>query len=149
VIEPESTTIAELMADPDLEALVAEYVAEAKSPELPAAEPQWVQYAALEQMGALEVLAAREDGKLIGFLSVLVSRLPHYGGAVCVVESVFVSAARRRTGAGRALIRAAEAVAARHGAALLVTAPAGSALETVLPRLGYRHSNTVFVRKPA
>jgi GNAT superfamily N-acetyltransferase len=76
---------------------------------------------------------------------VLRANLPHYGGAICVVESLFVSAGRRRSGAGRALIKAAQACAAYHGMGLLITARAGSALEAILPRMGYRHSNTVFV----
>jgi GNAT superfamily N-acetyltransferase len=139
-------TVADLMGDPDIAALVAEYAAEAKSPELPAAQPQWEQYAALEQAGLFNIIAAREDGRLVGFVSVLRSSLPHYGGPISVVESVFVRADRRRTGAGRALIRAAEALAALHGTGLLITAPAGSALERILPRLGYRHSNSVFAK---
>lgn len=138
-------TVADLMADPDIEALVAEYAAEAGSPELPDAQPQWEQYAALEQAGVFDVIVAREGAKLIGFASLLRSNLPHYGGPISVVESLFVSAARRRTGAGRALIGAAKALAADHGTALLITARAGSALEAILPRMGCRHSNTVFI----
>lgn len=148
-IELGIATVADLMADPDILALIAEYEAEAKSPELPAAQAQWDQYEALEQGGMLDIIAAREGGKLIGFVSLLRANLPHYGGIVSVVESLFVTAGRRRTGAGRALIKAAEAVAAHYATTVLFTARAGSALEVVLPRLGYRHSNTVFVRKIA
>jgi GNAT superfamily N-acetyltransferase len=149
VIEVAAETVADLMSDPDIEALVAEYECESKSPELPAAQPQWEQYGAMERAGLLDVIAAREEGRLIGFVTVLRSNLPHYGGSVCVVESLFVRAARRRTGAGRALIKAAEALAVQYGGSLLITAPAGSALDVVLPRLGYRHSNTVFIRRLA
>jgi GNAT superfamily N-acetyltransferase len=95
------------------------------------------------------VVIARQAGALIGFVTLLRADVPHYGRPLCVVESLFVAAAHRRTRAGRGLIKAAEAIASVHGAALLVTAPAGSALETILPRLGYRHSNTVFVKGAA
>lgn len=145
-LEVAPVTVAALGSDPDIEALVAEYAAEASSPELPGVEPQWEQYAALERAGLLEIVAARAGGRLIGFISVLRAQLPHYGGPVSVVESIFVTAASRRTGAGPALIRAAEAIADRRGTALLISARAGSPLEALLPRLGYRHSNTVFVR---
>jgi len=148
-LEISPISVADLLSDPAIGALVLEYEAEARSPELPDAQPQWQQYAAWEDAGVLDVIAARQDGKLIGFVSVLRSSVPHYARSICVVESLFVSAARRRTGAGRALIRSAEGVAAKHSAPLLITAPAGSALEVILPRLGYRHSNTVFVRRPA
>lgn len=139
------TTVAYLKADPDIEALLAEYAAEAASSELGVALPQWDQYAAWERAGAFEIIAAREAGRLIGIISVLRANLPHYGGPICVVESLFVTADRRRTGAGRALIKAAQATAAYHGLGLLITARAGSALEAILPRMGCRHSNTVFV----
>lgn len=148
-LEVSGVTVAGLMGDPDIEALVEEYEAEAASPELPPARPQWDQYAAWERGGEFELIAARAAGRLIGFVSVLRAHLPHYGGPICVVESLFVSAGRRRTGAGLALIGAAEATAAYRGMSLLITARAGSALERILPRLGYRHSNTVFVRRPA
>lgn len=137
------------MSDPDIEALVAEYRAEASSPELPAATPQWGQYAAWERAGEFELIAARQAGRLIGLVTVLRSNLPHYGGPICVVESIFVSAKKRRTGAGRALIKAAQATAAYHGMALIFTARAGSALEAILPHMGCRHSNTVFVWRPS
>lgn len=146
MIEITTATVADLMADPDTPGLVAEYQAEARSPELPDAQPQWEQYAALEAAGLLSAAVAREAGMLIGFVSVLRSDLPHYGGRVSVVESLFVTTGRRCTRAGRALIQAAEALSA--GEPLLITARAGSALEAILPRLGYRHSNTVFVRRP-
>jgi GNAT superfamily N-acetyltransferase len=146
MVVTEPTTVAAMMADPAIDALVAEYEAEARSPEMPGAQPQWEQYAALEGAGLLTAIAAREDGRLIGFVSVVRANVPHYGGPICVAESLFVTAARRRTRAGRALIKAAEVVAAVHGAALLITAPASSALEALLPHIGYRHSNTVFVK---
>jgi GNAT superfamily N-acetyltransferase len=141
--------VADLMADPDIDALVAEYEAEAKSPELPAAQPQWAQYGALEAAGLLTVVTARYGGQLIGVVGVLRSNIPHYGGAICVTESLFVSTARRGTGAGRALIKAAQVIAKTQGLALLIIAPAGSALETILPRIGCRHSNTVFIWRSA
>jgi GNAT superfamily N-acetyltransferase len=144
-LEVAGVTVAGLQADPDIDALLAEYEAEAASPELPAVQPQWEQYAAWEREGRFEIVSVRETGKLIGFVGVLRTKVPHYGGQIAVVESIFVTSGRRRTGAGLKLIRAAKATAAYHGLALLITARAGSALEAILPRLGCRHSNTVFV----
>lgn len=141
--------VADLMADADIDALIAEYAAEAKSAELPPAQPQWGQYAALEDAGLFVAITARRDGRLIGLVSVLDANLPHYGGPICVVESLFVSAAHRGTRAGRELIKAAQAIASSKRSGLLITARAGTALETILPRLGYRHSNTVFVWRSA
>jgi hypothetical protein len=139
------TTVAYLKADPDIEALLAEYAAEARSPELPPAAPQWEQYAAWERAGAFEIIAAREAGRLIGFISVLRANLPHYGGPICVVESLFVTADTSPHRGGPRAHQGGRGDAAQHGVGLLITARAGSALEAILPRLGYRHSNTVFV----
>jgi GNAT superfamily N-acetyltransferase len=141
--------VADLMADTGIDALVAEYEAEAKSAELPPAQPQWDQYAAWEQAGVFVVITARRDGRLIGLISVLDANLPHYVAPLCVTESLFVSAAHRRTRAGRALIDAAKTIAKSKHAALLITARAGSALEAILPRTGFRHSNTVFIWRSA
>lgn len=149
ILEIAAVTVASLKADPDIGALIDEYEGEAKSAELPAAQPQWAQYAAWEEAGTFVVVTARREGRLIGFVGVLDASLPHYGGPICVVESIFVSAAHRSTRAGRELIKAAKSIAASKRSALIITARVGSALEAILPRTGFRPSNTVFVWRSA
>lgn len=130
-----------------MDALLAEYAAEAKSPELPEAHPQWAQYEALEHAGLLTVFAALKGYELIGFAAVLLAALPHYVAPLMAMESIFVAKAYRGTGAGQGLIQAGEARAAERGLAFMITTPADSALDRVLCRSErYRCSNRVYVR---
>jgi GNAT superfamily N-acetyltransferase len=84
---------------------------------------------------------------LVGFVVVLTAKLPHYGSTVAIAESLFVASQARKTGAGLALIRAAEAVAREQNSpAILFSAPSGGRLDTLMPRLGYRETNRVYMR---
>lgn len=141
--------IATLKGAPGIDALLADYAAEAKSPELPEAKPQWAQYEMLEHAEVLTVLAATKGHELVGFALVLQAALPHYVAPILAMESLFVAKAHRYTGAGLGLIDAAEALAAERGLALMITAPSGSTLDRVMERrAGYRCSNRVFVKGP-
>lgn len=101
----------------------------------------------MEEVGILHVLGAFRDGKLCGFLSMLISVLPHYGVPVAATESYFVALEHRKSGAGLMLLREAERHATERGAvALLVTAANHSKLADVLSRTGYRESHRLFFR---
>jgi GNAT superfamily N-acetyltransferase len=78
---------------------------------------------------------------------VVLSQAPHYRDIIATTESLFVEKKMRVTGAGLALIRAAEEVALHKGCnALFVSAPAGGQLEKLMPKLKYRESHKVFAR---
>jgi GNAT superfamily N-acetyltransferase len=140
-------TFDEIERMPTIDALIAEYAAESSHNELPDAGAQWAHYKALEQAGAMTAIGAFKGDELVGFICVLASRVPHYGHSLAVTESFFVAKAHRKGGVGVKLLKAAEERAREVGATcLMVSAPAGGTLERVMPRMGYRHSNTVFVR---
>lgn len=140
--------MAEFFDDPATPALLAEYAAECALAGLPEPVPHRAIYDALEQAGAVTLIAIRSDGALIGFLVLLVSMNPHYSQVLGAVESYFVAAARRKTGAGLALLREAERVAKDRGAvALLISAPARGQLADVLhASRNYDHTNAVFCK---
>lgn len=124
---------AEVFAAPESKALLAEYAAECSIPAIGKIDPQPKLYDALERSGALTCFGAYRHGELVGFATVLVTVLPHYGKAVATMESIFVSAAHRKGGAGTGLLRTVEAYAKERGcAALLYSAPAGGRLEMML-----------------
>lgn len=144
-------TIADLERAPNADALLAEYTAESAIPELgpTVRQAELAQYKAMEAAGLLHMLGAfRGDGLMVGFLTLLIAPLPHFGGRpVASTESFFVAAPERRSGAGLKLLRAAEQRAAEQGAAgLLMSAPVGGRLAQVLPRAGYRETSRVFFR---
>ena len=142
------STVAELERDPGLAVLLVEYAAESAIAGMPPPAAKMESYRELEARGLLQVLSATRDGRLIGFLTLLVPVLPHYGVTVAVSESFFVARAHRGTGAGLKLLRAAEELARRLGSpGLLVSAPFGGDLFKVLPRVGYAETNRVFFKK--
>lgn len=102
----------------------------------------------MDEAGIATVLLAFNDDILIGFAIVLVVVLPHYSVPVATMESLFVGAAYRNTGAGLKLLHATEeAVRAKGAVGLLVSAPKGGQLAEVLTRMrSYRETNRVFFR---
>ena len=145
-IEPSS--IAALEACPNIHDILAAYAAESAIDGLPPPIAQVEIYRALEAAGALHVVAARFDGDLIGYITVLINGLPHYGINIALCESFFVRKEHRKTGAGLRLLRAAEDKARAFNApGLLVSAPFEGDLFRVLPRVGYRESHRVFFKQ--
>ncbi len=143
-----SSSIAALEAFPTFPALIEEYADESANPYLPRPTPDMALYHKLEAMGALHVLEAIEDDVLIGFLVIAATPLPHYGRLMAVTESFFVAKAKRHTGAGLKLIREAQGKARELGSmGLGVSAPIGSHLAEILPRLGFSRTNEVFFKR--
>ena len=137
-----------LHADPHFGVLAEEYK-RSSTHILPDPYGQESIYLQMEQAGLLTIMAAYEEDLLIGFLSMLVSVLPHYGVPVGATESYFVAEKYRSTGAGLRLLHHAEKAAEAQGAtAMLVSAPVGSRLDTVLSnKTSYEPVNTIHVRR--
>lgn len=125
--------------------LIQEYAAECCIPD---AEPQPHIYAAMEQAGALECFGAYIDDALVGFVSVVSSIMPHNGKRIATIESIYAAPEHRDSGAGTALMDAAEEFSATSGCIVLIyTARVGSALEKVLSRRsGCSRSHAMFSR---
>ena len=145
----ERSSVAAIVGAPEFPALAAEYAAECAIAGLPPPTAKMKTYRQLEAAGMLQIFAAFDDaGGLIGLITVLAPVLPHYSVPVAVSESFFVARAHRRTGAGLALLRAAEDLARELGSpGLLVSAPFEGDLFRVLPRRGYAETNRVFFKK--
>jgi GNAT superfamily N-acetyltransferase len=144
----EACPIADIVAAAAFPQLAAEYVRDSLIDGMPPPAPDWTAYAALEAAGLLHGFAASVDGELVGFLGLLVSKVPRYAAPIATSESFFVARAHRKSGAGLKLLGAAEAKARELGSAgLLVSAPAGGALAEVLPRRGYAETNRVFFKE--
>ena len=110
--------------------MVERYADESAIPGMPRPNRQNQMYLQMEQAGLIHWAGAFVGVQLVGFVSLLVSVLPHYGATVGTTESFFVDPEYRKTGAGKMLLREAEKIAASLGAvALLVSAPSGGRLE--------------------
>ncbi|WP_340152012.1 GNAT family N-acetyltransferase [uncultured Sneathiella sp.] len=140
-------TFDEAYSHPDFADLLAGYGDECAINGLPAPDCQPEQYKALELTGAFHVFGAFSGDRMIGFLGLLISVIPHYGAMVATTESFFVDPDKRQSGAGIKLLRIAEAVAKDLGAVgLLVSAPFGGKLADVMEKVGYTETNRVFFR---
>lgn len=143
----ERTTVIELKSAHNFDELLREYADECAMEGLPPPSAKMDSYDKLEKIGILHPYRATHEGILIGFITVLIPTLPHYGICVAVSESFFVTKAQRRTGAGMKLLQCAEDITVElKSPGLLVSAPHGSVLEQVLPRSGYRQASSVFFK---
>jgi len=146
MIDVRALTHSEFFGDPNLEALIDAYRKECANKAFGDVPPPDVeQYRRLYELGQLVVLGAYDGEKLVGFVLLLVTAVPHYAGMpLVVVESIFCDPGYRHKGVGRALLTHAREVAfSRKAAGVYVTAPAGSRFERLL-QLTARHTNTTF-----
>ena len=130
-------------------ALLAEYSDECSIPEIGKPNPRADLYAQMESNGFMHCFGVFANKELIGFETILLYVLPHYGRKIASVESLFVAKSHRAGGSGLLLMRAVEEAAATSGcAAMIYSAPAGGQLEKLLSlRKNCRLTNAVFTRK--
>ena len=141
-------TFAELLLEPRFQALLEEYADELAVEGLPHPKAKTEMYQKLESIGLIHPIAAFSDGILIGFINVLMSINQHYGVALAVSESFFVSKQYRKTGAGTKLLRAAESLAELLGSpGFQVSSPPDGPLAQFLPHSGYREISCAFYRE--
>ena len=134
---------ADVLCRPDL---LEAYAKECRIAALGDLEPQWGVYSLLENTGMLRGFGVYAGTEMVGFASLLISVLPHYGALTATVESLFVMRGYRRRGAGSALLRHMEKVAKAEGCrAILYSAPAGGQLEALLDKR-YARTNSVFCK---
>lgn len=144
------TSVAEVFANQAFPALCREYAEESAIAGLPVPQEKLSAYQALEASGssAFCVYGAFLGDALIGFIVLLTPVLPHYGATIAVAESLFVGSAYRKSGAGMLLIRQAEKRADEvRSPGMLFSAPSGGRLAVLLPRIGYRETNRVFLKE--
>jgi GNAT superfamily N-acetyltransferase len=145
----EQSSIEQMWAAENWPALMDEYHTEAAVEGMPPPGAKMATYKNLEQHG-LQTFVATHNGKLVGFILVMIPTMPHYDRPIAFAESFFVSKAHRMTGAGLRLLSMAEAVAEVAGSpGLLVTCPFASRLMELLPDLGYREVSRIFFKPGA
>lgn len=119
---------------------------------VPDPDPQYPLYETMESTGAFQAFAAylntKSGNRLIGFVGVIRTIVPHDGHLIAATESLFVDPDYRSTGAFFLLIAAAEQFATASGCrCLLASARIGSALDTILSRReGYEKTHNQHTR---
>jgi GNAT superfamily N-acetyltransferase len=96
-------------------------------------------------------LVAEDGGDLVGLASASVMPLAHEDGSWCRLSALVVAHARRRAGAGRALVEAVEAFARERGCSLVeVTSgerPEREAAHGFYAALGYEEVSRRFLKE--
>jgi GNAT superfamily N-acetyltransferase len=148
----------EILLAPNAQHLIDEYAAECSIPQIGKINQQPETYAKLEAAGLMSCFGvfaklahSLDEPELVGFASVLMTELPHYGRKVATVESLFLARSHRPGGTGRALMDAVEAHAKENGCvAILYSAPEDSQFHFVLAfSRKYNLTNLVFCRSLA
>jgi len=138
----------ELENAPNFIALRDEYFEECAIAGLPPVAERFEIYKRMEDVGFFHLFGAYDGETLVGFVSVIVSIIPHYGVAVAVAESLFLSKDFRATTLGLGLIKAAQECAKDQGSSgILFSAPTGGQLSKLLPNIGYRETNVTFFKE--
>ena len=112
-------------------------------------KPDVERYQALEASGVLFALSAYVGDRLIGYSVNFLMRHLHYADLVYAQNDLlFIDKDYRASRAGLALIRATEAHAKAKGAQMLIWhAKPGTALEALLPRMGYGVQDIMFSKE--
>ena len=106
------------------------------------APPTRAELEALVSQPGVELLAATDDGRTVGMLTLVVYRIP--SGVKARIESVVVDETARGKGVGEALTRDAleRAVAAGARRVELTSRPMREAANRLYPRLGFERLET-------
>lgn len=110
--------------------------------------PDWGVYQTLENQGKLILIAAWAGETMVGYSASMVGPHPHYSTTVMAQNDVlFVAKDHRRGRVGLRLVRETERIAAAMGARRVMWhAKQGSALEAILPKVGYGVHEIIFAR---
>lgn len=123
----------EVFASPQALDLIWEYANECSIPGIAKINPQAEMYEALEATGSLTCFGAFDGEILVGFATILVTILPHYGVQTAIMESLFIAQDSRNKGLGTKLLQAVREYAVNHRCVgVLYSTPAGGQLEKVL-----------------
>jgi len=104
-------------ADADDAVELAELIGQLGYPTEPAAVARRLERLAATGIDRIQV--AEDEGRIVGLVSVHVSRSLEYDGDAAKISAIVVDESRRGTGVGRALVDAAEAEARERGCEVL------------------------------
>lgn len=109
-------------------------------------KPDEQRYRNIEANGMLLAIGAFEDGKIVGYSVNIVTTHSHYADLViCNNDVLFVTESKRAGRLGLKLIRETERLAKERGVQLMLWhAKPNTALEKMMPRLGYGVQDIIF-----
>jgi len=111
-------------------------------------EIDWETYLQLESMGILKVFTARDDGRLVGYFSVILSAVLHNKGSVQAVgDAFYVHKDFRKGFVGIKLFKFVESCLLEDGhRGLVVASTEAYPLDRLLTRMGYVKAETQYYK---
>lgn len=121
----------------------------AKNKDVMVLAPNMPVYRALEEAGCLLSVGAFDDEVLIGYSVSIVTNHLHYAGLLYATNDViFVGKTHRSGRAGLMLMRETERLAAERGVRLMLWhAKPDTALDSILPRMGYGVQDVIYSKR--
>lgn len=112
-------------------------------------DPDWVRYQELEDAGAILALTVLVGTEVVGYSVNLIHSHIHYRSLkLCQNDVLFVTPAARKKRVGLALIHETELLARERGChVVLMHCKPGTAMDVLMPRLGYRVQDIVYLRE--
>lgn len=147
MVDIRSCTVDDILTSSNIDALLEEYSNETLADGYPEHSVSAVSYHRLESTGKFLMIGAFDGDKLVGFITALLSELPHFTQTITVMESFFVTQDYRSTGAGLKLLSGMEARTKDKAYGMLISAPVESVLSKILPRINFKHTAEVFFKK--
>ena len=112
--------------------------------------PDGERYAALEKLGMLSVITARDgEERLAGYAVFTLAPCPHLRGeTVAALDGLYLAPCARRGLNALALLRSAEGALAARGAGLIqLSSPASRPCDALYRRLGATHTETIWHKR--
>ena len=128
--------------------LLNEYSISSKSSLMPTHIPDKDMYIELEKKGLLKSFAVYNENKMIGFITCIMTVMPHYSEMCATIESLFVSKEHRKFGTAKRLLGIAEQEAKDNECvAMFMSAPIGGRLELATKGLGFTPTHITYTKK--
>ena len=111
--------------------------------------PDFNQYEEAEKIGALKIFTARDDGKIVGYFAVLVTRSLHYADHIYANNDViFLHPEYRKGFTASKLIKFALDCLAQDGISMLfINTKLHRPFDILLQRLGFNHIENVYAKR--
>lgn len=108
--------------------------------------PDWREYARLDELNALRIYTARKDGELMGYFVIMVSRSLHYKDHLFANNDiVFLTKPARKGLTGLKLVKfAIESLKAEGVTKLHINTKTHQPFDPIMARLGFEEIETVF-----
>lgn len=141
------TSIAQIQAASNIDALLDAYAQESALSVMPEPMPDWDSYAAREKSGGIIAHGAYVDDTLVGFMVIMMCYAAQYSAWIGNTMALFVMPEYRKFGTGKKLVDSmAEAAFTHNMVALALGAPSNSRLAKAAELMGFVETNRVYLR---